>query len=379
MLSASSPDLPVDPQLLQELPHDLAITRVQMLNDQVASIIRPLVGSRVSEALRWRSRSWANSPDMYAHWRRPAVAAGQELFRERGFDAIFATGFPWTALLVGRDLSASTGRPLVSDFRDPWIGDDVFAPAAQLSSVERRLEASVVSRSAAVVCVSSVMTEQMRAMHPEVSPERFHTIHNGFDRDDIAARTDTRDVASGRFRVVYTGVWKGPYGPQVLYDAITILREKDPTSIANLEVVTAGFAPGAAAAAGLEQYVTELGRVSHQEALGLMSTAGLLFVAAAPGQYQRLALPGKVFEYLATGRPVLATAALDGEVDRLFKSVGGGIVISPDPSQLAQELANACRRGAFNVPPVDLQRLNFYERISLTGRLARLLDGVLSN
>ncbi len=140
---------------------------------------------------------------MYALWRPTARQVALRVFKDLGFDAVWATGFPWTSLLVGRDVARLTGRPFVADFRDPWTGDDVFGTALSPARRHRQLalERSVVRHASAVVSVSDAMTEQMRTIHADVQASRFITIHNGYDPADLTG-CDPAPRSDKKFRVV---------------------------------------------------------------------------------------------------------------------------------------------------------------------------------
>jgi glycosyltransferase involved in cell wall biosynthesis len=372
-------DHQVDNSLLDEVAPGQRIVRVPRLDQRIADAIAAVTfhtrfGINLSEALSWRLRDLFQTPDLYAPWKPTALRAALRVFRESGFDAIYATGFPWTTLIIGRDLAHATGRPLIADFRDPWAGESLWRPPRASAQTELQLERTVIEKAAAVLAVSWSMTETMRAAHPGVDQSKFVTITNGFDRADLAAPPPTRN---DKFRIVYTGVWKDGYNPARLYDAIKQMLRSSPHVLDKVEVIMAGFEPGEARRRGLDSHVSELGRLSHQDALALMYSADVLFFANADRSYQRLALPGKMYEYLATGRPVLAVADPDGDVARVFTLVGGGRVISPsDDDTLAQVLTRACLARKLEVPPLDDDALSAFERPNLAKRLARVLDAV---
>jgi glycosyltransferase involved in cell wall biosynthesis len=122
--------------------------------------------------------------------------------------------------------------------------------------------------------------------------------------------------------------------------------------------------------------VTELGRVPHSTALGLIHSADALFLPVASGKRLRVHLPGKLYEYAVSGRPILAVADTPSEVSMFLHDVGGGIVIPPDDSEaLARALAALCSN-ALRVPPLRQPQLDKYERGALTQKLADLLNRV---
>ena len=180
-----------------------------------------------------------------------------------------------------------------------------------------------------------------------------------------------------RFRIVYTGVWKEGYGLDGLYDAIEHVAKTDPALLSNVEVLAAGFEPGPAQRRGLSDYINELGVLSHDDAVALMRSADVLYLRNFDGSQQEWCLPGKIFEYLATRRPVLAVTDPAGEAGRLIARIGGGVVVSPsDAAGLRRVLSEAFRAGVLATPPQDHTLLRAFERPALTRLLASVFETV---
>jgi glycosyltransferase involved in cell wall biosynthesis len=372
----------VDEGLLADIPAAVRVVRVPMLNDYVGRVISRLafdtaVGRRVARGVSWRLQERFRKPDLYALWRPTATRAALKLFREQRFDAIYATGFPWTSLLIGCDVSKATGCPLIADFRDPWAGEDLFGAERWPRHEQLAQESEVVRHAASVVSVSATMTKRLVAAHPDCDPAKFITIHNGFDPADLVAPAPQPHP---RFRIVFTGVWKEGYNPAPLYDVIDWLKRSKPELLKDVEVVAAGFAPGEAARRGLTAHITELGVLSHQDAVSLMNSADVLFLTNGDGARQQLGLPGKMYEYLATGRPVLALTDPHGDAGRIIAQVGGGITVpADDPGALLDAITVVCRNRKLEAPPQNREALSAFERPNLARRLAGVLDDITSD
>jgi glycosyltransferase involved in cell wall biosynthesis len=367
-----------DPALLDELPKSVRVVRVPMLNELISDLVeiggaRTRLARRIGGAIRWRLQERFRKPDLYALWRPTVRRAAIKLFKSEGFDAIYATGFPWSTLLAGADIATATGRPLIADFRDPWAGEDLFRTRHRPPEHEERAGEKIVLRAAsAAISVAPTMTRRLMAAHPDIDESKFVTLYNGFDPIDLDPPPPRTD---GKFRFVYTGVWKEGYSPSTLYDVIEWLKRSRPHLLRDVEFVTAGYAPGEARRRGLTEYIRELGPVPHREAIALMHSADVLFVTNGEGNRQILGLPGKLYEYLATGRPVLALTHPDGDAGRILQRVGGGVAVSSeDPGTLLEAVATACRDRKLEVPPLNRSELACFERVNLTRQLAELLD-----
>lgn len=368
---------PVDDGLMADIPAGAQVVRVPMLNERIGAQVTSLaggsrIGHRLGDALSWRMRMRYHTPDMYALWKPTVMRAAMQIFNHGGFDAIYATGFPWTSLLIGRDLAKATGRPLVADFRDLWAGENLFRSERPQHDQELALEALVVEDATVVVSASASIGRQLAAAHPAAARDKFVTIHNGFDAEDFMAEC-RRDPAQ-KFRVVFTGVWKEGYNPAELYDSVDWIRRSHPRLLEGVEVIAAGFTPGEAHRRGLSAHIDERGVVSHDEAVRLMRSADILYLSHVDPERQWV-VPGKLYEYLASGSPVLALTPPDRETGQIIEAVGGGVALpGDDPGMLFETLEEACRLKMLRVAPRNPEALASFERRRLTAKLAAVLD-----
>ena len=366
-----------DPALLDDLPAAVRVVRVPMLNEHIAHSVSSMLGSgavarRIGDGVRWRIQNHRRPPDFHSWWQPTAFRAAMRLCHDTRFDAILATGYPWTSLVTGRDVARATGIPFVADFRDLWAGEHLFREERPDAANELSLEHSVVEQATRVVTASAGIARRLAAAHPDVDRLKFVTIHNGFDPGDLDVPPAPR-AADCRFRIVFTGVWKDGYNPVQLYNAIDWIHRSSPALLQGVDVVTAGFTPGEAARRGLGAFIDERGVVSHRDAVALMRSADLLYLSHVDRDRQWV-VPGKLYEYLATGVPVLALSP-DDESAQIIAAVGGGIALSPDdPGDLYNVLAEACGGSSLAVPARNPTALAAFERRHLTQLLASVLD-----
>ena len=374
LTAAHAGDHRVDPALVAEVPASVAVIRVPMLNERIGRIAASLAlgtpaGDRIASGVSWRLGEHFHRPDRFALWRPTARRAALRIFEQSGFDAVYATGFPWTSLLVGCDIAKVTGRPLVADFRGPWASGNLLTPDRVSHHEALAMEREVVTHAARVLTVSRALTRRLRSAYPEVDAEKFVTVPHGFDPADLIAPAPAPHAT---FRMVLIG--DHDHGGRALYDVIEWINRGSPRLLDGVEIIAAGFAPGEARRRRLDPHIREVGVLPHRDAVSLMHSADMLFFGNGEGSRRQIGLPARLFESLASGRPVLALTHPDGDIGQLIKAVGGGLVVgAEDPGDLLNAVVTALRTRALEVPPVDRLALAAFERASLTARLAALL------
>ncbi|RTL46515.1 MAG: glycosyltransferase [Burkholderiales bacterium] len=369
----ADPHVRLDPELLAEVRQGTRVERVPLQSRHRAERwlgwLPRRWRQRGVDALAWRLRERATVPDLAAGWLPLAVERAVRLHEELGFDVIYASGWPWTAFLIAREVSRRTGKPYVIDYRDQWTpsGDMAWEHASPLQLRENpALERAAARDAAAIITVTRTLVSSIGR---DCGRDDLHLITNGFEPADFAA--DVPRLDDGLLRLSYTGVWRPGYGLGDLYAAIQLLNEQSCPELSRLRVVAAGFEPGAAAQAGVGRWVEELGPVPHGRAVEIMKQSDLLFLPVPLGYYAKASLPGKLFEYLACARPILAAVPQDSEVDQVLREVGGGLRVEPgDVPALAQAL-RTWLQGGLQVPPA--QGIERYSRGATARRLATVL------
>ncbi|MBC7378234.1 MAG: hypothetical protein H7346_12500, partial [Burkholderiaceae bacterium] len=206
-----------------------------------------------------------------------------------------------------------------------------------------------------------------------------HCITNGFEPADFPVKLAPTVPVNDRVRISYTGVWRPGYGLEDLYRAVRLLMERRSPHLKRLLVDAAGFRPGPARQFGVEDVIVEHGAVPHQVALDLMNAADALYLPVPLGYYAKASLPGKLFEYLGSGRPILAVVPADSEVARVAGDVEGTLRIEPgDVPALAGAIESLCsgaEAGLF--APRRPEQLAAYTRAATTRALAGVFDQAL--
>jgi glycosyltransferase involved in cell wall biosynthesis len=328
-------------------------------------------------------------------WIDGAVETGREAAREA--DLIYASMSPFGSGQAAARLAQETGTPWVADLRDPWALDEWLVYTTRLHRrAEMRLMRRTLASAAAIVMNTPEATAALLRHFPELGDRPVVTITNGFDSADFAGPAPER--TDGAFRIVHAG-WvhtesgrrhrrlrhvRRALGGTVpgldiltrsdvyLLEAVERLLAGRPDLRGRLEVHLAGIAGGT----GGDGVVHRHGYLPHGETIALMRSADLLFLPMhdlPPGTRARI-VPGKAYEYLATGRPILA-AVPDGDARDLLARAGGVTLCRPaDVAAMARAIAARIDDGGGARDPGPLRR---FERSALTAELAGVFDRVL--
>ena len=368
------PDAPQDAALLAELRPGTQVERVPLRSrlraERWTRWLPAAWRGRALEALNWRLRVRDTVPDAAAGWLEPVVERAVQWHEREGFDVIYASGWPWTSFLIAREVSRRTNKPYVLDYRDQWTpsGDIPWEHATPEQLRDNpALERLAAKDAAAVITVTRAL---VNSVGRDCGRDDLHLITNGYEPSDFVHEQQPWD--DGLLHLAYTGVWRQGAALEDLYAAITLLQAQGHPELARLRVHAAGFTPGPAVEAGVTPWVVELGPVPHHEAVALMKRANLLYLPISTGYYAIAALPGKLFEYLACDRPILAVVPEASEVAQVLNETGGGMRVDPgDVQGLAKVLLAWLKGEAVVALPQGIER---YSRAATTRRLASILD-----
>ena len=313
-------------------------------------------------------------PDASVTWNLTAIPAAIRLARRERIDAVLTTSPPGSVHFVGAAVQKATGARWLADLRDPLVANqhrraDTTATRARQAANER-LARLVVGRADAVSCVSEAIAEEVRALGPRGI---VHTIPNGCDFDDF---TGLEYRPAARFRITHTGSFFGKRDPKPFLQA---LHDSGLDVVARFVGDFRSTDREWAETLALGDRLELVDYAPRTESLRLQrdSEALLLLVPDAGGR-GRGVLSGKVFEYLAAGRPILAVVPPDGAAADLIRETGAGVVVAPhDVEGIRDALAGLHSRFLNGgLPAVELSdaarhRLSRRARVEETAALLR--------
>ena len=380
---------PRDDELLRDVPAGTEVLRVP--------------GPEPLEPGRWRSRAerWGRVRPRWADWWVDGtVAAGR---RAEDVDLIYAWMSPFESAEAASRLSRELGRPWVADLGDPWALDEMIVyPSRVHRRLERARMGKLLATASAVVMSTPEAVARVRAQLPELDDVPVLAIPNGYDAADFAAPApEQRD---GPLRIVHTGYLHTELGRRTrrslarralggavrgvdiltrshvyLLEAIEAVIADDPT--AEIELHLAGVTSEAdREVAGGRRVVRMHGYLPHGETVALMRGADLLFLpmhSLPPGSRAGI-VPGKTYEYLAAGPPILG-AVPDGDARDILLEAGHSAVCRPDDVGGLKDAITAAlarKRAGEPAPQARATVVERFEYRRLAGELAAVFGGV---
>lgn len=327
-------------------------------------------------------RAWVVWPDSAVSWLPSAALASLRLISTKGIQVVYTVSPPHSVHLIGVFLKRLRGVRWAADFRDPWANDpDIPMPTLLHQKAHQWAERLVLKTADRVIATTDFHTEYLRGRLPAGDAARVKTITNGYDPEDM---TDPPSLSGSRFRITYTGGFYASRSATPFLKALVRLRTHHPNLADQISIQIIGssheLVVAEVKALNLQDVVQFPGYLEHRRAIREMaqSTVLLLVVHSDP-LVARTSIPAKLFEYMATGRPILAISP-PGAAAELVRMTGCGIVVDPsDVDGIEKAIVDFYRqyvRGeivASHCAPEIFQR---FHRRTLTQSLATLLDEI---
>ena len=318
---------------------------------------------------------WFFVPDSLYAWFFTSIFVGKKIIEKEKIDAIYATGPPQTAFLVGAFLKRICNRPLVIDFRDLWINNPfVSYPSKIHYRLERRMEEWVLEQADVVAVVCQSLKSELVQSFPFLNESKIYVISNGFDPDDFDEVTPR---SFGKFTILHAG---SIYGPRVrefklLLEAVDHLIHSRSVLAEDFQLIFVGYLARAARKIMGDlnlPNVHYVGVKHHHEIIELMLGSDVLLLI--PGASENIT--AKIFEYLAAGKFILNLSDWDGEASELINEMQVGKTVKTNPIALRDALYEILTLQRVKVK-VDSKKLNRFSRFNLTKMLASRLNSVV--
>lgn len=263
-------------------------------------------------------------PDEQKLWLPFAIKAGRELLQKERYNALISSSGPVTTHMIASALRREMKIPWIADFRDLWTQNHCY-PYTKLRKVfEKRLELKTLRDADALVSVSEPLADKLASLH---KGKQVFAVPNGFDPDDIGSAPLTK-----KFTITYTGqLYHGKRDPELLLRGIYEMIKEGEMEENNIGIRFYGpfeyWLDQEIKRYHLEGVVKQNGIVSREIALEKQRESQLLLLLNWDDPDEKGVYTGKIFEYLAARRPILAIGGPEGVVSQLLRETGAGVHI----------------------------------------------------
>lgn len=312
-------------------------------------------------------------PDARIFWVKPSVSYLEKYILEHHIDTIVTSGPPHSLHLIGFELKEKLNVKWFADFRDPWttIG---YHKALRLSNYaankHKALEHKVLNAADTIIVTSKTTKAEFQA----ITSKPIAVITNGYDTEEVAKQTlDTK------FSLAHIGSFLSERNPLILWESLVELLHEIPDFKAHLEIKLIGAVSQEVLETisqyGLNEYVNNLGYVSHTEAIAHQRNSQVLLLIEIDSQDTKSIIPGKLFEYMVSDRPIVAIGPKDSDFAEIITNTNTGVFFDYSKKMKLKSVVldfyNQFLEGKLQVNGIGLQH---YSRKNLTKELAKLIQ-----
>ncbi|MBC8527132.1 MAG: glycosyltransferase family 4 protein, partial [Candidatus Cloacimonetes bacterium] len=322
-------------------------------------------------------------PDAKIGWIPFAVKAGKHIIRNENPDIIFSSSPPPTVHLIAKKLAKWSGIKWVADFRDPWTEIHYYENQKRTnisSKLDRKYEKFVLTEADRITCISQL--DILDDFSKKVEKEKCVNIPNGYDESDFSDLiNESRN--NNKFVIMHLGAVGRERNPTNLFKVIRILVEEGKIDTTTFCLVFIGNVDNSVTTSIEEYKISELieiiPQLPHKEALKYSQHACIMLLLVTQSEKNNRILPGKTFEYMRTGKPILALGPKDGEVSRIITETNTGIVINYNNFEKIYDsilgFYNSWKRTKLDKYTINNKVIS-YSRKNLTQKLAAVFENI---
>jgi glycosyltransferase involved in cell wall biosynthesis len=328
--------------------------------------------SVLQKMLLW-IRGNAFVPDARVLWVKPSIKFLEKYIQEHQIDTIITTGPPHSLHLIGLGLKDKLAINWIADFRDPWttIGyHDQLKLSANAAQKHKQLEAKVLNAADAILVTSTSTKKEFQVL----TKNSIHVITNGYDVEKV-----DKLPLDDKFTLAHIGSFLSQRNPRILWKCLKeIIKEnKEFKNDFQLKLIGA-VSPEVVQTITefrLDAFVNNLGYVSHKEAVSHQRTSQVLLLIEIDAEITKSIIPGKLFEYMVSERPILALGPENSDFESIIKSTNTGVFHQYNEfDELKQTILSFYEKYKTQSLQVHAVGLQQYSRKNLTKQLVDVIN-----
>lgn len=383
-----NPNYPIiDASLVDEIPKDLTIIRQPIVEPyklaskfskgQSQTISKGIIPEKKKQSVMERLMLFVRGnffiPDARKKWVKPSVNYLSTYIRDYNIDTIITTGPPHSLHLIGEQLKNRFDIKWIADFRDPWttIG---YHKKLKLMPIARKkhkfLESKVLNTADKIVVTSNNTKQNFLSL----TEKPIEVITNGYDYESVG-----KVELDAKFSLAHIGSLLSDRNPEVLWRVLEELVTNNKIFASMLQLNFVGSVSKEVLRSlevyNLSQYVNLIGYVPHIEAIKHQKKSQVLLLIEIDSEETKCIIPGKLFEYMVSSRPILAIGPKGSDVYDILRTTNtGNYFLYSDQDAIKEavlDMFQAFRSGELKSNAIGLQQ---YSRKALTGKLAELIN-----
>jgi len=317
-------------------------------------------------------------PDARVGWNKYAINAASQLLEQESFEAVVTTSPPHSTQLIGLHLQKKFGIKWIADLRDPWTDIYYYKDLNHTSwarKIDAKYEQSVIEKADALLVTSSNTKQLFLAKAPHVESTKIKVLPNGFDEEDFKIASEP---PSDAFVITYTGTITESYNIEIFLQALATISNRYSEIPYKLRFVgkISDSILKQVKDAGIQNFTEVIPFVPHTESVKYLLSSTILLMGIPDVANNFCILPGKLFEYLATNKPIICIGPLNSDADQIIDECGAGRVFYYADYELMvdhlDQLSNMWKvNHNLDLPSVNYRR---YSRRNLTGELAEIIS-----
>lgn len=382
-----NPSYPItDESLVLDVPKNLTILKQPIKEPyKLAGFLSKKESKRISKGIIHRPKNQSVIeklllyirgnffiPDARKNWVKPSVRFLSDYITQNKIETIITTGPPHSLHLIGMQLKQSLGVKWLADFRDPWT---TISYHKQLQLTKRsaakhkQLEHYVLQYSDEVITTSYTTSKEFQS----VVNKDVKVITNGYDKSESPNKKLNK-----KFTCSHIGSLLTERNPNLLWRVFQELINENEDFKNNFQLNLIGVVSEDVLSSiyqhDLKPYVNLVGYVSHEEAIKYQNSSQVLLLVEIDSEDTKCIIPGKLFEYMVSERPIIALGPQGSDVETIIKKTNTGNYFTYNEFQSINNLIlshfAAFKKGDLKSHPVGLQK---YHRKQLTRQLSELI------
>ncbi len=314
-------------------------------------------------------------PDMKILWKNKSIDFIENYLSKTKIDVVITTGPPHSLHLIGYELKKRLNIKWISDFRDPWVNLNYLNRFHLLPSVKRRhkkLRDKVLINSNSVI----VTSEKLKKLYKEIAPNIFK-ITNGYDYEYSTVNIDSK------FSISHIGSLYPERNPKYLWDIIDEICINNEEFRSNLQINFIGNTSEKIikylSNKTFKSCVKFFDYVDYKRAIEFMCSSQILLMVEVNDNDSSYAIPGKLFDYLNSKRPIIAIGPDRSEVNQILYDTNAGKFFNYNESiNLKLHIENLYNQYEMGSISYDAKNISIYRRKNLTEELSKIINKVSS-